>query len=123
MVCSSVVIGPDSFGSVESVPVSEASTSAGSHRVNANTVPATAMAANVGTIRRRVAAAVSIGLGGLGGGILAAGALLVQRHASAGDWVLAVGALALLMPVHIRVLLGPFGLKDSRLLAEEAPGA
>jgi hypothetical protein len=74
-------------------------------------------------LRGRAGAPVCIALGVLGGGILAAGALLVQRHASPGDWIVAVGALALLMPVHMRVLLGPFGLKDSRLLAEEAPGA
>jgi hypothetical protein len=74
-------------------------------------------------LRGRTPAALSIGLAAFAGGALAAGALLVQPHASAGDWILAVGALMFLWPIHIRVVLGPYGLKDSRLLAEEAPGA
>jgi hypothetical protein len=74
-------------------------------------------------LRGRAPARVSIGLAALAGAALAAGALLVQRHASAGDWIVATLALAVLWPVHIRVVLGPYGLKDSRLLAEEAPGA
>jgi hypothetical protein len=40
------VIGPDSLGSVESVPVSDASTNAGIHLVKANTALAAAMTAN-----------------------------------------------------------------------------
>jgi hypothetical protein len=74
-------------------------------------------------LRGRSPAPLSIGLAALAGGALAAGALLVQPHASAGDWIVALGVLALLWPVHIRVVLGPYGLKDSRLLAEDAPGA
>ena len=41
--CSSEVNGPDSTTSVETVPVSAASTSAGSEPVSANTVPAPAI--------------------------------------------------------------------------------
>jgi len=40
---------------------------------------------------------------------LAAGALLVQDHAGAGEWVLAVGAFAALAPMQCRVLFGPPG--------------
>jgi len=43
------------------------------------------------------------------GAALAAGALLVQEHAGPGDWVLAVGALAVLAPVQCRALFGPPG--------------
>ena len=74
-------------------------------------------------LRRRTPPRVAIGLAALGGVGLAAGALLVQSRASVADWVVAVAAMALLWPLHIRVVLGPFGLKDGRLLAEDAPGA
>jgi len=40
MACSIEVIGPDSFGSVEIVPVIEAAMSAGIHTVSPNTAPA-----------------------------------------------------------------------------------
>jgi len=43
------------------------------------------------------------------GGGIAAGALLVQEHGGPGDWVVAVGALAVLVPVQCRVLFGPPG--------------
>jgi hypothetical protein len=39
MDCSTDVIGPDSFGSVEIVPVIDASTSAGTHTVTPKTAP------------------------------------------------------------------------------------
>jgi hypothetical protein len=41
--------------------------------------------------------------------VLTAGALVVQDHTTAADWIVAIGAMALLGPVHVRVLLGPFG--------------
>jgi hypothetical protein len=41
MACSTEVMGPDSFGSVEMVPVIDATTSAGIHTVSPNTAPAT----------------------------------------------------------------------------------
>ncbi len=41
--------------------------------------------------------------------ILTAGALVVQDHTTAADWIVAIAAMALLGPVHVRVLLGPFG--------------
>ena len=74
-------------------------------------------------LRGRGPARLSIGLAAVAGAGLAAGALLVQPHASAGDWLLAETAMAVLWPLHIRVVLGPYGLKDGRLLAEDAPGA
>ena len=75
-------------------------------------------------LRPRIPALPSMALAAIGGAALAAGALLVQRHASAGDWAVAVPAMAFLAPAHIRVVLGPFGpLKEPRLLAEEAQDA
>jgi hypothetical protein len=75
-------------------------------------------------LRSRAPAAASMSLGAAGGGALAAGALLVQPHASSADWVVAVGAMAFLAPAHIRVVLGPFrSLKNPPMLAEDARGA
>jgi len=75
-------------------------------------------------LRPRAPAAVGLLLSGLGGAALAAGALLVQPHASAADWVVAVGAMIVLAPTHIRIVLGPFGpLKKPGLLAEDAGDA
>ena len=52
--CSMVVIGPDSFGSVDRVPVSAASTSTGIEPVTANVAPATPMtASSTMYVRRR----------------------------------------------------------------------
>ena len=75
-------------------------------------------------LRPRAPAAVGLLLSGLGGAALGAGALLVQPHASAADWVVAVGAMIVLAPTHIRIVLGPFGsLKKPGLLAEDAGDA
>jgi hypothetical protein len=40
---------------------------------------------------------------------LTAGALVVQDHVTTADWVVALIAMGLLGPLHVRVLLGPFG--------------
>lgn len=48
-----VVMGPDSFGSVDIVPVSAASTRNGTEPVRAKTVPATPMVTNSRTYVRR----------------------------------------------------------------------
>jgi 1-acyl-sn-glycerol-3-phosphate acyltransferase len=75
-------------------------------------------------LRPRVLARTSLPLAALGGAGLAAGALLVQPHASAADWSVAVPAMALLAPAHIRIVLGAFGpLKKPGLLAEDAQDA
>ncbi|MFL5799253.1 MAG: hypothetical protein ACJ77A_15145 [Actinomycetota bacterium] len=41
--------------------------------------------------------------------VLTTGALVVQDHTTAADWIVAIVAMALLGPLHVRVLLGPFG--------------
>ena len=48
-----------------------------------------------------LAAAASLALG--------AGALVVQSHVSAAEWILTLVAMFLLGPAHIRVVMGPFG--------------
>jgi hypothetical protein len=75
-------------------------------------------------LRGRAPAGPSLALGALGGAALAAGALLVQPHASIADWAVATSAMAFLAPAHIRIVLGPFRpLKDPGLLAEDAQDA
>ena len=75
-------------------------------------------------LRPGIPAKAAAGVAAAGGAALASGALLVQPHASAADWILAVGAMAFLAPAHIRIVLGPAGaLKDARLLAEDAQDA
>jgi hypothetical protein len=41
--------------------------------------------------------------------LLTAGALVVQDRTTTADWIVALTAMALLGPAHVRVLLGPFG--------------
>src|SRR5947207_15852661 len=54
MACSSEVIGPDSLGSVDRVPVIDAMASAGTHEVSANTAPAPPITArSIEDTRRR----------------------------------------------------------------------
>lgn len=60
-------------------------------------------------LRRRIAPqAVALILAAAGGGI-AWGAMCLQRDPSAGEFVAAVAMLAVLIPAHVRVVLGPFG--------------
>lgn len=40
---------------------------------------------------------------------LAAGGMLLRPDPSVGEWVLGVGALAILAPLHARIVLGRFG--------------
>lgn len=44
---------------------------------------------------------------------LTAGALVVQEHTTVADWIVALVAMALLGPLHVRVLLGPFGRRSA----------
>ena len=50
-------------------------------------------------LRPRLAAGAGIGWGGM----------LVQADPSAGELVSAVAMLAVLVPAHVRIVLGPFG--------------
>jgi hypothetical protein len=60
----------------------------------------------------RVPAQVAVALVAASGAAVGAGALVVQRSAGPGDWVLAVGVLAVLAPVHVWVLLGRPGVGE-----------
>jgi hypothetical protein len=53
------------------------------------------------------------------GGVVGAGALLVQEEAGAADWAVTVTSLCLLVPLHVRVMLGPLGRRPAR---STAPG-
>lgn len=56
----------------------------------------------------RLAPALVYALAAIGGATAGAGALLVQsRDLGAGDWVVTLGTLGLLVPVHIRIVFGP----------------
>jgi hypothetical protein len=54
----------------------------------------------------RLAAVPAFGLLALAGALVAAGGLRVQGATDAGSWVIAVGLLGALGPLHARVVLG-----------------
>jgi hypothetical protein len=54
------------------------------------------------------------------GTALAAGALLVQEEASTANWVVTLATMAILAPVHARVMLGPFGSPEPPPIAPHA---
>lgn len=73
---------------------------------------------------RRLPEWAAIGIMSACGAAIGAGALLVQDRASAGDWVLAVGALAVLTPLHARLVFGrPGGSGDRTVVASAPPSA
>lgn len=43
------------------------------------------------------------------GAALGVGAMLVQDRVSTTNWIVGVAALTVLVPAHVRVVLGPFG--------------
>jgi hypothetical protein len=60
---------------------------------------------------RRLEPALSVVLAAVSGAVVAAGALLVQDHAGVGDWAIAVTVLAVLTPIHGRVVFGRPGAR------------
>ncbi len=60
-------------------------------------------------LRTRAPAPVVTGVLVLCGLALGVGASLVQDHVSTTNWVLTVLLLSLLVPAHVRIMLGPFG--------------
>ncbi len=69
---------------------------------------------------RRVAGAVAFGLLAVAGVVVGTGALLVQKQAGTGEWIITLGALGVLTPVHMRLV---FGRPGSRVVAEPPPAA
>lgn len=55
---------------------------------------------------RRLPQALAMALLAACGALVAVGALTVQEHAGAGDWAIAIGALAVLTPIHARLVFG-----------------
>ena len=72
-------------------------------------VGAIGVAATAFLLRRRLPAVVVFVLVAGFSVAVAAGALVVQDHVTTTDWVVALVAVALLGPAHVRFLLGPFG--------------
>lgn len=60
-------------------------------------------------LRTRAPGPLVLGLLALCGAALGVGASLLQRHVSTTNWVLTVTLLTILIPAHVRVVLGPFG--------------
>lgn len=75
-------------------------------------------------VRRRLPGpAVAVIVGSCGAAV-GAGGLLVQPDAGVAEWVIAPAALAVLLPLHVRVVLGPLGrpAAPSGAWAREAAG-
>lgn len=60
-------------------------------------------------LRRRVAPMVVAGILAVAGVGIGWGAMCLQDDPSGGEFVTAVVILAVLIPVHVRIVLGPFG--------------
>jgi hypothetical protein len=60
-------------------------------------------------LRRRLPSVVVFGLVSVFSVAVGIGALVVQDHVTTADWIVALTALAVLGPAHVRFLLGPFG--------------
>ena len=71
----------------------------------------------------RVAAGVALVVTSLCGMCLAAGGLLVQEDVGAASWVFALVLLAILAPVHARLVFGPPGRPHGPVVAATAPAA
>jgi hypothetical protein len=60
-------------------------------------------------LRTRLPAPAVAALLALAGAAVGWGGMLVQPDPSIGEFVVAVVALAFLVPAHVRIVLGPFG--------------
>lgn len=69
---------------------------------------------------RRVPWAVAFGLLTVAGVAVGTGALLVQEQAGPGEWIITLGALGVLTPVHMRLV---FGRPGGGVVAEPPPAA
>ena len=71
----------------------------------------------------RVAAGVALVVSAVCGMCLAAGGLLVQEDVGAASWAFALVLLAILAPVHARLVFGPPGRRHEPVVAATAPAA
>jgi hypothetical protein len=60
-------------------------------------------------LRRRAPARLVTGVLAACGLAIGTGALLVMRHVSPTNWTLTLVLMTILVPAHVRVVLGPFG--------------
>ena len=60
-------------------------------------------------LRRRIAPQAVAPILAVAGGGIAWGGMCLQRDPSAGEFVAAVAILVVLIPAHVRIVLGPFG--------------
>lgn len=67
---------------------------------------------------RRLPVGIALGSMAVCGMGIAAGGLLVQEDVGAASWVVALGALAVLTPLHMRLVFGPPGRR--RMVAPDA---
>jgi hypothetical protein len=61
---------------------------------------------------RRLSALLALGILVLCGLAIGAGGLVVQAESGVGSWVITVGLLGALSPLHGRLVFGPPGLAD-----------
>lgn len=60
-------------------------------------------------LRPRLSAVVTVPLLVAASAALAWGGMLLQEDPSAMEWALAVGVMAVMGPLHVRIVLGPYG--------------
>ena len=71
----------------------------------------------------RIPAALALVVTSLCGMCLAAGGLLVQEDVGAASWAFALVLLAILAPVHARLVFGPPGRRGRPVVAATGPAA
>jgi hypothetical protein len=71
----------------------------------------------------RIPAALALVVTSLCGMCLAAGGLLVQEDVGAASWAFALVLLAILAPVHARLVFGPPGRRGGPVVAATGPAA
>ena len=75
-------------------------------------------------LRTRTPAALAISLLALAGAGFGWGVMMLLPDPSVGEWIAAVGLLAVLTPAHVRIVLGRFGpaARGAPIRALAAPG-
>jgi hypothetical protein len=75
-------------------------------------------------LRTRTPGALAISLLALAGAGFGCGVMMLLPDPSVGEWIAAVGLLAVLTPAHVRIVLGRFGpaARGAPIRAFAAPG-